>query len=64
MDSSLCARPHPSYWGKIITGKDCVFLEPEFCVRKEACMDVRVGPYRKLSTVELLLSNSGAGEDS
>ena len=27
-------------------------------------MDVRVGPERKLSTEELMLLNSGAGEDS
>ena len=27
-------------------------------------MDVRVGPERKLSTKELMLSNCGAGEDS
>ena len=27
-------------------------------------MDVRVGPERKLSTKELILSNCGAGEDS
>jgi len=26
-------------------------------------MDVRVGPKRKLSTKELMLSNSGFGED-
>jgi len=26
-------------------------------------MDVRVGPKRKLSTKELILSNSGVGED-
>jgi len=27
-------------------------------------MDVRVGPYRKLSTEELMLLNCGDGEDS
>ena len=27
-------------------------------------MDVRVGPYRRLSTEELMLSNCGVGEDS
>ena len=27
-------------------------------------MDVRVGPQRRLSTEELMLSNCGAGEDS
>ena len=34
----------PFHQGKMIAGEDCVFLEPEFCVRKETCMDVRVGP--------------------
>ena len=29
-----------------------------------SCMDVRVGPLRKLRTKELMLSNCGAGEDS
>ena len=29
-----------------------------------SCMDVRVGPQRKLSTEELMLSNYGVGEDS
>ena len=29
-----------------------------------SCMDVRVGPQRKLSTEELMLLNCGAGEDS
>ena len=28
------------------------------------CMDVRVGPERKLSTKELMLLNCGVGEDS
>ena len=28
------------------------------------CTDVRVGPWRRLSTKELMLSNCGAGEDS
>ena len=28
------------------------------------CMDVRVGPSRRLSTKELILLNCGAGEDS
>ena len=28
------------------------------------CMDVRVGPYRKLSTEDLMLLNCGVGEDS
>ena len=28
------------------------------------CMDVRVGPQRRLSTEELILLNCGAGEDS
>ena len=27
-------------------------------------MDVRVGPYRRLSTKELMLANCDAGEDS
>jgi len=27
-------------------------------------MDVRVGPYRRLSTEKLMLSNCGGGEDS
>ena len=29
-----------------------------------SCMDVRVGPERRLSTKELMLLNCGAGEDS
>ena len=29
-----------------------------------SCMDVRVGPQRKLSTEELMLLNCGVGEDS
>ena len=29
-----------------------------------SCMDVRVGPYRKQSTKELMLLNCGVGEDS
>ena len=29
-----------------------------------SCMDVRVGPKRKLSTEELMLLNCGVGEDS
>ena len=29
-----------------------------------SCMDVRVGPYRKLSAEELMLMNCGVGEDS
>ena len=29
-----------------------------------SCMDVRVGPYRKLSAKELMLLNCGVGEDS
>ena len=29
-----------------------------------SCMDVRVGPSRKLSTEELMLLNCGVGEDS
>ena len=28
------------------------------------CMDVRAGPYRRLSAEELMLSNCGVGEDS
>ena len=28
------------------------------------CMDVRVGPYRRLSAKELMLSNYDVGEDS
>ena len=30
----------------------------------ESCMDVKVGLYRKLSAVELMLLNCGVGEDS
>ena len=30
----------------------------------ESYMDVRVGPYRKLSTKKLMLLNCGVGEDS
>ena len=30
----------------------------------KACMDVRVGLWRKLSTEELMLLNCGVGEDS
>ena len=30
----------------------------------KSCMDVRVGPWRKLSTEELMLLNCGVGEDS
>ena len=33
-------------------------------VFRESCMCVRVGPYRRLSAEELMLSNCGAGEDS
>ena len=29
-----------------------------------SCMDVRVGPQRRLSTEELMLLNCGVGEDS
>jgi len=31
---------------------------------QQLCVDVRVGPQRRLSTKELMLSNCGAGEDS
>ena len=31
---------------------------------QSSCMDVRVGPERRLSTKELMFSNCGAGEDS
>ena len=31
---------------------------------QKSCMDVRVGPLRKLSANELMLSNCGVGENS
>ena len=31
---------------------------------QQSCMDVRVGPERRLSAKELMLLNCGAGEDS
>ena len=31
---------------------------------QQSCMDVRVGPQRKLSTEELMILNCGVGEDS
>ena len=35
-----------------------------FCFFQQSRMDMRVGPQRKVSTEELMLSNHGAGEDS
>ena len=46
-----------------------IILSTKVCLVKamvfpESCMDVRVGPYRKLSAKELMLLNCGAGENS
>ena len=36
----------------------------KLCFFQWLCMDVRVGPYRKLSSEEMMLLNCGAGKDS
>ena len=35
--------------------------DTRLCQQMSVCMDVRVGPYRRLSTKEMMLSNYGAG---
>ena len=60
---------------KVISNLDSIFksrditLPTKVCLVKAmvfqwSCMDVRVGLGRKLSAEELMLLNSGAGEDS
>ena len=55
LDSILKTRD-VNFWQRPVYSKLWFFLW--------SCMDVRVGPWRMLSTEELMLLNCGAGEDS
>ena len=47
---------------KVITNLNSIFKSRDITL--PTCMDVRVGPRRKLSAEELMLLNCGVGEDS
>ena len=60
---------------KVMTNLDSILKSSDITLSTKVClvkamvfpvviMDVRVGPYRKLITKELMLLNFGAGEDS
>ena len=40
------------------------FIQSKLWSFQSSCMDMRVGPYRRLSTEELMFLNCGVGEDS
>ena len=52
----------------ILKSRDITFSTKDRLVKamdfQWSCMDVRVGPSRRLSAEELILLNCGAGEDS
>ena len=65
---STC-RNHPTdKLNSILKSRDITLLE-KICIVKAmvfpaACVDLTDGPWRRLSTEELMLSNCGTGEDS
>ena len=62
----LLRRKAMTHLDSILKSRD-ITLPTKVCLVKAVvfpCMDVRVGPYRKLSTEELMLLNCGDGEDS
>ena len=69
-DSSHEMKRHLLFVRKVMTNLDSISksrditLPTKVCLVKAVvfpCMDVRVGPYRKLSTEELMLLNCGVG---
>ena len=64
----LLGRKTMTNLDNILKSRDITFLTKVHLVKamvfQHSCIDVRVGPYRKLSAKELMLSNCGVGEDS
>ena len=74
-DCSHEIKRHLLLGRKVMTKLDSILkttditLPTKFCIVKAmifpvACTDVRIGPQKRLSTEELMLSNCDAGEDS
>ena len=64
----LLGRKFMTNLDSTLKSRDITFLTKVHLVKamvfQHSCIDVRVGPYRKLSAKELMLSNCGVGEDS
>ena len=64
----LLGRKAMTNLDSILKSRDITLLR-KICIFKtvvfpKSCMDMRVGPQRRLSAKELMLSSYGAGEDS